>query len=443
MAGEGVVAVGGEVAVAPTPTAAPQWAQNRLLGAKDSPQDRQAGMEGGYYAPGWRVAIRVGRIASCLLLSSIGPNEAEIEDLPTTGHAAQSRLWATPAWTRGTSDRPCCYHQGFLSRSLTSTYFSAETATAVEEPLSSLAAPIRSKIVRYIKLGESGKWERECVERGIIRIGFGSGRSERFDLCRSNKWDALTDSFVAEGRAGATATRFRNELRAFFQDDGSVLWITFIGQRLCWGSVEGQIERHADGQGVWRLIRDGWRSRDVNGEELTKDVLSGTLTKLASYRGTSCSVDDPNYVVGRINGEKSPDVEAAIEASRKLKVATLKLIRKLGPRDFELLVDLMFASSGWRRVGVLGKTQKTLDLDLILPTTGERAFVQVKSNTTSAELADYVEKIEDGPYERMFFVFHSGKAETGDPRVVLLGPDELPDLVADAGLVSWLIRRVS
>jgi hypothetical protein len=53
-------------------------------------------------------------------------------------------------------------------------------------------------------------------------------------------------------------------------------------------------------------------------------------------------------------------------------------MKLLGPRDFETLVDLVFSTSGWRRQGVVGKTQKTLDLDLILPSTGERAFVQVK-----------------------------------------------------------------
>ena len=59
-------------------------------------------------------------------------------------------------------------------------------------------------------------------------------------------------------------------------------------------------------------------------------------------------------------------------------------------------MDLVFTSSGWRRLGVVGKTQKTLDLSLELPSTGERAFVQVKSRTDSKELADYIEQIDGG-----------------------------------------------
>jgi hypothetical protein len=102
------------------------------------------------------------------------------------------------------------------------------------------------------------------------------------------------------------------------------------------------------------------------------------------------------------------------------------------------------ATSGWRRQGPVGKTQKTLDLDLILPSTGERAFVQVKSRTTSGELADYIGRLDDvGPYDRMFYVYHSGKADTDDERVTVITPEKLAELIVDAGLVGWLIRKVS
>ena len=69
-------------------------------------------------------------------------------------------------------------------------------------------------------------------------------------------------------------------------------------------------QRHADGRGVSRPISDGWRCTDLNGELLTKDRLSGVLTKLAAYRGASCDVDARDYVIRRINGQKTPEVEA-------------------------------------------------------------------------------------------------------------------------------------
>lgn len=45
-------------------------------------------------------------------------------------------------------------------------------------------------------------------------------------------WSRLAASFLETGRDKGTATRFANELRLFFEDDGSTLWITFSGERL-------------------------------------------------------------------------------------------------------------------------------------------------------------------------------------------------------------------
>jgi hypothetical protein len=317
--------------------------------------------------------------------------------------------------------------------------------TELFRPMPPLFHPIQPAKVRYIKLGEGGSWESNCVKNGIIRFGFGTGRSDRFDLCRQQRWNELASSFLAEDKTQGTATRFRNETQAFFEDDGSTLWITFVGEWLYWGMLTDTLpERYLEGNSVFRTVTDGWRRTDLNGEPLTKDRLSGALTKLAAYRGTSCGVDVADYVILRINGQKSPEVERAVATVEAMKQAALDLMRLLGPGDFETLVDLVFSTSGWRRLGAVGKTQKTLDLDLILPSTGERAFVQVKAQTTSDELAEYVSKIEEhGPYDRMFYAFHSGKAVTEDDRVTVLGPEKLAEMVVEAGLVGWLIRKVS
>jgi len=223
------------------------------------------------------------------------------------------------------------------------------------------------------------------------------------------------------------------------------LWITFVGERLYWGLLDpAPAQPHADGRGVRRVIAGGWRWHDLKGGVLTRDRLSGALTKLAAYRGTSCAVDVAAYAVRRINGEKTPEVEQAIAAYETMKTSTLLLMRLLGPRDFETLVDLVFSTSGWRRQGIVGSTQKTLDLDLMLPSTGERAFVQVKSKTSNSELADYVAALDElGPYDRMFYVYHSGEADTDDERVSVIGPEKIAALVLDSGLTTWLIRKVS
>ena len=176
-----------------------------------------------------------------------------------------------------------------------------------------------------------------------------------------------------------------------------------------------------------------------------KDGLSGALTKLAAFRGTSCRVDVRGYAVRRINGEKSPEIERARAARLELRQAILPLIRQLGPRDFELLVDLIFSASGWRRVGTVGGAQKTKDISIQLPSTGEHAFVQVKSAATSAQLATYAATLDErGPFDRMFFVYHSSNADVSidDDRVVVIGPEKVAEMVLDAGLDGWIIDKV-
>ena len=79
----------------------------------------------------------------------------------------------------------------------------------------------------------------------------------------------------------------------------------------------------------------------------------------------------------------------------QMRAAVVGMIKLLVPHDFETLVDLIFSTSGWRRLGPVGKTQKTLDLDLVLPSTGDRAFVQVKSHTARKEFDEYAEKLDD------------------------------------------------
>lgn len=59
------------------------------------------------------------------------------------------------------------------------------------------------------------------------------------------------------------------------------------------------------------------------------------------------------------------------------------MMRFLNPYDFELLVELVFAQSGWQRISSSGGTQKTIDLELYLPSTKDYAFVQVKIRNKS------------------------------------------------------------
>ena len=258
-------------------------------------------------------------------------------------------------------------------------------------------------------------------------------------------WPGFAAMWRNQGRTSSVATRYTNETRLFAEDDGSILWITFSGQRMLWAMIEpsAPMVRTGDGDSTSRTVVGGWRDEDIFGTPLIKSNLAGDLVSLAAYRGTSCKVPRPEYVIRKINGRQAHQVEAAETALKEMRQTTLAVIRCLQPNDFELLVDLIFTQSGWRRVGILGRTQKTLDLDIVLPSTGERAMVQVKSSTNSRELAEYVSQLEpDGPHKRLFYAFHSGEAHTSDDRVSVLGPERITDMTLDAGLMKWVMEKV-
>jgi hypothetical protein len=237
-----------------------------------------------------------------------------------------------------------------------------------------------------------------------------------------------------------------NQVRAFFEDDGSGLWITFHLRQMWWTRLDTNFpaELHPDGDGTFRRTL-GWSPYDASGKPLNMDKLSGNLTKVAGYQGTICEVTDPTYVLRRINAIQVPAVVEAHRLSTELQAAIIPLMRLLTPQDFELLVDLVFSSSGWRRVGSVGGTQKLVDLELILPTTGERAFVQVKSQTNQREFEDeYLAAFTAmSEVHRLFFVYHSGVVEHVGAGVTVIGPERLAEMVIDTGMVSWLVEKAS
>ncbi len=301
--------------------------------------------------------------------------------------------------------------------------------------------------IRYIKLGSSGLWEAECIKDGIVRIGYQT--QELLKVCLAGDWDAVNSYWLdVEKKKQGTATSFTNQTRHFFEDDGSTLWITFHLQKLYWCFMnKSPAMAHDDGDGVFRTTVSGWSSSDVSGNSLTTEALSGNITKLAMYQGTICDVPEPdrkNYITRKLNNVVLPEVADAIYARKELNSSIQTLFRFLTWQDFELLVDLIFSASGWRRIGVLGKTTKTLDLDLILPTTNERAFVQVKSKSHQSEFEQYLSDfLTMDQFDRMFYVFHQGKITCDRDEVTLIGPDNLSELILDSGLTDWLIKKAS
>jgi hypothetical protein len=105
---------------------------------------------------------------------------------------------------------------------------------------------------------------------------------------------------------------------------------------------------------------------------------------------TICAIKHADYLLRRIRDEPDPLHAQATALKVEMCEIGLRMIRQLDWRDFETLVDLIFARGGWQRSSVLGKGQADVDLILTQPTIGETAWVQIKSGTSQAELDDYV-----------------------------------------------------
>lgn len=302
--------------------------------------------------------------------------------------------------------------------------------------------------IHYIKLGEGGRWENECFKEGIIRFGFDTGSERVLSYASKHQWNKLKEYWSKKGFASQTVTSYVNQMKSYFEDDGSVLWITFSRNTMWYGFTNGELPKaHHDGDGSCKKMSIPWRNTDVNNKLLEMDFLSGNLTKTASYRSTICglSADAARYAIDRISGKLPDEVEAAKSARDSLVMSMERLLRLLTWKDFEVLIELIFAQSGWKRISATGGVQKTIDFSLWQPLTNERAFVQVKSETDSKELEAYIKKSKAENLGRMFYVYHTGNnvSRHKEQGVTIWDGKEVAAQVVRNGLVDWLIEKSS
>ena len=309
--------------------------------------------------------------------------------------------------------------------------------------------PITAKEVRYIKLGEKGRWADRCLERGELAFEY---PFVPHDFCVARDWTAvrrLLSLVEVKGKKRGNPNDDLREIEAFYTLGADCLWITFAKGHLWWTFAGSEVTwlGSAEEAGPARVRKtiDGWRNTTITGEPLRIDGLSSRLTQAAGYRKTICEVEVPDYAIRRINNEEDPVVRRAQEIRTAMTAAAAKMITNLHWADFETLVDLIFTRSGWRRVSRVGGPQKDVDLILKQSTIDETAFVQVKSKAGQAVLDDYVDRFRQGGiYDRMFFVCHAPRgrlAATDVKPIHVWTGDRLADATIGAGLFDWLIER--
>ena len=121
---------------------------------------------------------------------------------------------------------------------------------------------LRSNVkVQYIKLGEKGKYWKDCEEKNIIKLGFDSGKENVLELMRNGEWEKITQKWREEH--SGTPQQFTNQMKKFYDDDGeTTLWITFENERLYYGFTEGG-DIIPDGQDSYRKMdSSGWLCRN-------------------------------------------------------------------------------------------------------------------------------------------------------------------------------------
>lgn len=300
--------------------------------------------------------------------------------------------------------------------------------------------------VRFIKLGNGGDWERSCIENdNTIRLGYESPYHEE---SLSGNWEPVREYWLEarKGNQGA-ATRDINQIKDFYERLESDIWVTFHRRKMYWCHAQKDVQQLEDGSRVRNVIGK-WSCEDKNGFPLTIDNIDGRITKVQGFRGTICSVELPEYLIRKINGVLQPEVEAAKVALRNLKLDVENLIKGLWWGDFELLIDLIFSQSGWRRTSSLGKTEKDIDLDIFSPVTQKRALVQIKSSTNSSEIMACYERLSKYEQcEEIYFVFHTLNGALDKigflEKLHLWDISRVADMVIQTGLIDWLIKKRS
>jgi hypothetical protein len=203
------------------------------------------------------------------------------------------------------------------------------------------------------------------------------------------------------------ANRDVRQIKYFYTADNKVVWITFYGRKMFWCFSDPNVELDRDSISKVRKVIGKWNCKTLKGELLSEDKLSGTLTATKGFRDTICMVKEHDYVVNKINDRISLEIEAVRKAEQDFVEKLTKIIKRLHWKDFEVLVDLIFRQAGWKRISRLGGTEKTIDLELLIPIKDEKVAAQVKSAASIGDYEKYQTRIREFGYSECYFDVHS------------------------------------
>ena len=216
---------------------------------------------------------------------------------------------------------------------------------------------------------------------------------------------------------------------------------------MMWWCVLGSKEIFQDNKSKYRLVDGQWSNKDIQGNVLSINDIPGTLTKIQRFQGTVCRVRESDTLRRLLNVEPSPEYRDISTCEADLIKSVEKGLKKLHWKDFEILVDLMFRESGWRRISMLGGPMKFRDLELEDPITEDKYQVQIKSHATLGEFQGYAKEFDRQHHRKLYFVVHSPDKNLFTIKkipqdVELILPRRLSEMVVRLGLVDWLKAHI-
>jgi hypothetical protein len=145
--------------------------------------------------------------------------------------------------------------------------------------------------VRYIKLGEKGKWVRRALSQGILPFGY---RAVDHASCAHGSWEEVRGQLTGMGRTNGGVSQGLRELKDFYDLPDDTLWATMADGHVWWTFADGPVlendEADPEAPTRFRRTRDGWCKTSLKGVPLTVHSLSSALTSTANYKMTICAI---------------------------------------------------------------------------------------------------------------------------------------------------------
>jgi hypothetical protein len=306
--------------------------------------------------------------------------------------------------------------------------------------------------VRYVKNGSGSRWWEAARARSQLHCGWWFIPREllhKADLARIKDCIQHHAAYKNPG----TATADFNALRSVFEKPSQHIWVTFEDSCLWWCTVRDGITVNVDRDkektegSFWLTCDRPWSNRTVGGRLLARSDLPGKVAAVAGFRATICEPKGSPDILRIIQDREDQDSVAATQAREAYTAAVAKLVTKLHDRDFELLIDLILARTGWVRVEKLGGVIEGTDIKAENVATNEFAFVQIKSEAGQHILDDYVKRFQSRRevYDRMIFAVHSPIGTLSSPEDKLVDVwkgDRIAELAVRLGLGEWIAKRL-